>query len=537
MTRIPTRSVLRLILFALLIFCFWVPSLYAASQLDRSIVEGPLAARDYWLFESGPVRPLAMSHDGTRLYATNIPDGRLEVFAVTDLGLTYFGSVPVGVEPVSLAVSPDDKYVWVVNHLSDNVSVVDVSGVVPVLVETIQLGDEPRDIVFAGPDLSRVFITTAHRGQNSVNDPQFLISVGRADIWIFDSSSVIEQHNQQPLKVITVFGDTPRALAVSPGGDRVYAAVFRSGNRTTTMWPDAFTGRQKSPPNDSADGVNEPTTGLIVKFDGGTWVDELGRNFNASTFTSLPDLDVFEIDAMADDPVELSSFASVGTTLFNMVTNPVSGDLYVSNTDARNHIRFAGDSNRANSTVRGHLADHRVTVVRKNQRLHRNLNTHLDLTKPTGTEQDRAASLSQPMAMEISSDGGTLYVGAYGSAKVGIYDTGKLEAGTHDNDLSSQISLSGGGPAGLVLDEARHRLFVYTRFDNSVAIVDLDSKLESEKYSLFNPEPESVTRGRKFLYDARLTSLSCSEPVAFVRSRWVFRFRCKRWFFLTTVTR
>ena len=67
-------------------------------------------------------------------------------------------------------------------------------------------------------------------------------------------------------------------------------------------------------------------------------------------------------------------------------------------------IRFAGDSNRANSTVRGHLADHRVTVIKGNQRLHRNLNTHLDLTKHTGSDQDRKASLSQPMAMEISAD-------------------------------------------------------------------------------------------------------------------------------------
>jgi hypothetical protein len=50
----------------------------AASGLERSVVEGPLAPRDYWLFESGPVRPVALSHDGRRLYVANIPDGRLE---------------------------------------------------------------------------------------------------------------------------------------------------------------------------------------------------------------------------------------------------------------------------------------------------------------------------------------------------------------------------------------------------------------------------------------------------------------------------
>ena len=34
-------------------------------------------------FESGQVRPLAMSPDGTRLFAVNTPDDRLEIFAVS----------------------------------------------------------------------------------------------------------------------------------------------------------------------------------------------------------------------------------------------------------------------------------------------------------------------------------------------------------------------------------------------------------------------------------------------------------------------
>ena len=33
-------------------------------------------------FESGPVRPLALSPDGTKLFALNIPDNQLEVFDV-----------------------------------------------------------------------------------------------------------------------------------------------------------------------------------------------------------------------------------------------------------------------------------------------------------------------------------------------------------------------------------------------------------------------------------------------------------------------
>src|SRR5262249_59445287 len=88
---------------------------------------------------------------------------------------------------------------------------------------------EPRDIVFGGTDRDRAFITTAHRGQNSPIDPQLITpGVGRADVWAIDSSGEV-------LGIITLFCDTPRALAVSPDGATVYAAAFHSGHRTATI--------------------------------------------------------------------------------------------------------------------------------------------------------------------------------------------------------------------------------------------------------------------------------------------------------------
>jgi len=78
-------------------------------------------------FESGHVRPLAMSPDGSRLFAVNTPDGHLEIFSVRP-GTGDFAreaSVPVGLEPVAVAAR-SNTVVWVVNHLSDRVSVVDV---------------------------------------------------------------------------------------------------------------------------------------------------------------------------------------------------------------------------------------------------------------------------------------------------------------------------------------------------------------------------------------------------------------------------
>src|SRR5262252_1978510 len=104
-------------------------------------------------FESGLVRPLALT-----------PDDRLQIFSVSPSGLSPLWSVPVGMEPVAVAARSNTE-AWVVNHLSDSVSVVDLASSPPRVVRTLLVGDEPRDIVFAGTGGNRAFVTTAHRGQ------------------------------------------------------------------------------------------------------------------------------------------------------------------------------------------------------------------------------------------------------------------------------------------------------------------------------------------------------------------------------------
>ena len=99
-------------------------------------------------------------------------------------------SVPVGMEPVAVGVRSNAE-VWVVNHLSDSVSIVSLASSPPRVVRTLLVGDEPRDIVFAGPARTRAFVTCAHRGQNVPFDPQLQTpGVGRADVWVFDATDL-----------------------------------------------------------------------------------------------------------------------------------------------------------------------------------------------------------------------------------------------------------------------------------------------------------------------------------------------------------
>jgi DNA-binding beta-propeller fold protein YncE len=81
----------------------------------------------YTNFEAGHVHPLALTPSGQRLLVVNTPDALLEIFTVEGNGsLTFMASVPVGLEPVSIGVRSETE-AWVVNHLSDSVSLVDLS--------------------------------------------------------------------------------------------------------------------------------------------------------------------------------------------------------------------------------------------------------------------------------------------------------------------------------------------------------------------------------------------------------------------------
>jgi hypothetical protein len=82
----------------------------------------------------------------------------------------------------------------------------------------------------------------------------------------------------------------------------------------------------------------------------------------------------------------------------------------------------------------------------------------------------------------------------------------QLENDTFTPSPASHWPVSGGGPSGLVLDEARGRLYVLTRFDDSISILDTASGMETDHLPLYNPEPRKVVQGRRLLYDARFTS-------------------------------
>ncbi len=218
-----------------------------STRLDSApALASALPADDYTLFEADPVRPVAVLPRSGLVAVANAVDDYIElVRRAPDGALASCGGTRVGLRPVAVAVvkeSAREAELWVVNHLSDSVSVVrvDARRCSATVVDTLHVGDEPRDIVLAAGAEGRpsVFVATAHRGQHhpieSARTGADLVSAagekahaGLADVFVFDAKG------RSLRGVVNLFSDVPRALAASDGV--VYAAGFQTGNRTTVV--------------------------------------------------------------------------------------------------------------------------------------------------------------------------------------------------------------------------------------------------------------------------------------------------------------
>ena len=417
-------------------------------------------------FESPQVHPLALTPDGTRLLAVNSPENRLSIFQLNGGAPVLTAEIPVGLEPVSVAAR-NDREAWVVNWLSDSVSVVDLA--TGNVTRTLDVGDEPTDVLFAGADNGRAFVCVS----------------GTREVKVFDANAPAASAPQ----VVTVRGKQPRSLARDASGARVFVSVFESGNQTAVVPERVVTQNGGLPPPSPALAPGlppAPRTGLVVKWNGSGWVDERGdARWTPAIPFRLADVDVAVIDA-ANASVS-AEVRGVGTHIGNAVYDPASARLLVVNTDSQNFTRFEPN-------LRGHFMKTRVSSVNPADGTATpfDLNPHINYSDPAGTDVERAQSLGLPSDIARASDG-TLYVAALGSAKVGVLSA----AGA----VVSRVGV-GQGPTGLALDEPRSRLYVLNRFEQSVSVVDTQARSELTRVPVgFNPEPPEVREGRRFLYD------------------------------------
>ncbi|MBN1210525.1 MAG: hypothetical protein JXB05_37070 [Myxococcaceae bacterium] len=454
-------------------------------------------------WENPHVHPLDMTPDGRRLLAVNTADNRLLVFEPGggERPPRLLASIPVGLEPVSVRARTNTE-AWVVNHISDSVSIVDLTTLN--VVATVPTDDEPADVVFAGWP-RQAFITCSQVNTVLVVDPARPLA---------------------PARRVRLLGEDPRALAVSADGRKVYAAIFESGNQSTVLGgggtlPGLFPPNVVSDPSGPYGGLNPPPNAgssffpplrpelpppppqpLIVKRDAqGQWMDDNAHDWTALVSGpnaaasgrpvgwELPDRDLAIIDAAT-----LSVTYATGLMNLNMaVAVHPSGAVTVVGTDATNEVRFEPVVN--GRFLRVELAW--VDPAQARRTALWDLNPHLTYATPSVPASERSKSIGDPRGLAWNAAGTRGYVAGMGSNNVVVVSpTGQRVA---------SIGV-GEGPTGLVLDERRGQLYVLNRFAASLSVVGLPDHQEKARVPFFDPTPSAIKVGRKHLYDTHKSS-------------------------------
>jgi YVTN family beta-propeller protein len=431
-------------------------------------------------FEEAQTNPVRLSADGTRLFAVNTANASLSVFDVsTPAKPNLIAQIPVGLGPVSVNPRTDEE-AWVVNQVSNSVSLVSVSK--GIVTNTIYLKAEPMDVVFAGSN-------------------QAYISVSRSNQIVVVNTATLAL-----VSVLPVFGGSPRALAVSPDGTTVYAAFAISGNATTiipqnlapvqcgTVGQTVFNGGQCVPAFNTALSP-PPQVGLIVAANDPDWTSYV-------TF-KMPDNDVVAIKT-GTTPSVAGYYSAVGTINLGLAVNPVTGDLYVANTDAINLTNFEPN-------LRGHWVNNRITRIQvaTGTVTPFDLNPNIDyaiLPNP----QALSTALAQPAGVVFDPSGNFMYVASFGTDRVAQVSTsGTVNWFVEVNPQSVGTNISSTtkrGPRGLALNSGAKTLYSLNRISNTISVIDIGTKAVTSEIAVgADPTPAALKEGRGFLYDAKLS--------------------------------
>ncbi len=473
--------------------------------LAVTLVARQASAQNFVNWENAHVHPLEMTPDGTRLLAVNTADDRLEVFSTIGSSLVRVASIPVGLDPVSVRARTNDE-VWVVNHVSDSVSIVKLS--TANVVASIKTDDEPADVVFAGTP-QRAFVSCSQANKVQVFDPANLATAPSS---------------------IALLGEDPRALAVSLDGTKVYAAIFESGNSSTILgggstmasgFPKNVVsdvtgpyGGVNPPPNAGAvfnPPINgalppAPRVGLIVKKNASNqWMDDNAHNWT----TMVSGVDAAKSDRpvgwdLYDNDLAVIDVATLGVSYtkhlmnicMSVAVNPVSGDVTVIGTEGTNEVRFE-------PVVKGkflRVKAARVSASGATTLGNVDMNPHLTYATSTVPQVDRDKSLGDPRGIAWNAAGTKAYVTGMGSNNVIVMNAAGARAGIADT-----IPV-GEGPTGVVVDEAHGRVYVLEKFAARVTTIAIATETVTNSLAFFDPSPSAVKVGRKHLYDTRKNS-------------------------------
>jgi YVTN family beta-propeller protein len=352
----------------------------------------PHEAAGFQTFTSPQASPIILSPDGDFVYVANTTSNTVAFIRTSDFAGTR--NVQVGLEPVSLAARPDGLELWVSNHVSDSVSVIDTdpaSASYGQVIETIQSldangateFDEPVGIAFASSSKAYVALSSRNR------------------------IAVVDAANYAVTGFLSITAQEPRAITVRNG--KLYVAAFESGNRTQ------LSACGSPPPNPTPSSTCSLGPSELIAF--ATQPNLPGEVKNIVTLpAAIPDRDVFVFDTATDALV--STATSVGTLLYGIAVAG-NGTIFVSQTDARNLVN--GGHGDVLASLGGRMFDNEVAKVTCGGASCTTAPTNLE---PGGTTH--ANSLATPYGLALSGNDATLLVTAAGASRLASFDAASM---------------------------------------------------------------------------------------------------------------
>lgn len=459
-----------------------LPSLLSAACVPTS--EHEPAGFQVW--ESPQTHPMARTADGARLYVAHTTAGHVKVLGLPSL--VPQGEITVGDEPVSVALRPDGNELWVANHLSDSVSVIDTAPGSPnyhTVVATIQTMnpttlastfDEPANVVFASN--TKAYVALSSRNQIAVVDVPTRTVTGLLSVNGFNHLTAQE----------------PRAMAVRNG--RLYVAAFESNNKSEL----SACGASGSFPEctmfigDLTTFLQSPNLPGLIK--------------NIQIDPDVPDRDVFVFDTANDQLVKIVS--GVGTLLYGLAVDSQSR-VFVAQAESRNAVNGLDGQNLVDLDNRMFLNQ----IVRLDcPGGNCGAPTRFDLEPLPPAQPLPGSQLATPYAIAVSGDDSTLVVTAASSHRIATVDP--------SNGQVLGLVDVGHAPRGLVLESdgngAPAAAYILNSLDSTVSRIDLTNPAAPSVTATMaigiDPTPGNVQLGRIAFHDANASTsgtFSCAS--------------------------
>lgn len=417
----------------------------AQTPAVRGTVQG-----EFINFETPLIKPVLVTSDGQHIIAVNEPDGRLSVLDASSLALIAEPRVGLGLAAV--AERPGGAEIWVSAMHSSAVMVLDTATWeithllrAPIDTPADGLGDSatPGMIEFSA-DGSKAWVTATSTDALLVFDAVSKQHLKTVPLAVF--------HNGRSTRI-----KEPRTIVRI--GDQIHVVPFKSGNQTAVA-PDALIGLS-------------PNIADLDRVDG----------------MSLPDADVLTLSAI--DETVLAHQKAVGTLLYGIAANPVTGDLVIANMESQN--RLVGEG----AFPEGRITHNRLTYLAPGDAPGDYAYVALD------DLDDGGDTIHLAMPTDVVVDGtGRVFVAAYASSRIGVFDSAGSFLGAIPTDA---------GPRGLALSPAGDRLVSLNRIAGTVSVYDVSAgvpggALLSAPVGAYDPTWDQVIAGRGLFHDAENSS-------------------------------